>query len=58
VQLYTLELQPDTQADIERAMADWFEDANSNGGEKIDPGVTAIRQRARALWKVYQPVKQ
>ena len=52
VQLYSLELQPETQADIERAMADWFSGAN------IDVGETAIRQRAQKLWNEYQRVEK
>ncbi|BAV65304.1 hypothetical protein SCLO_1022640 [Sphingobium cloacae] len=48
VQLYVGNLQPKTQADIERAMKDWFAANNFEIGE------TAIRDRARVLWLKYQ----
>jgi hypothetical protein len=45
VMLYTGDLQPKTQADIERAMKDWFE------VKGLDVGDTAVRGRARKLWQ-------
>jgi hypothetical protein len=44
VALYTGDLQPKTQADIERAMHDWL------ASNSIDAGDTAVRTRARKLW--------
>jgi hypothetical protein len=44
VQLYVGDLQPQTQADIENAIKDWFSRNN------LDIGDTAVRQRARQLW--------
>lgn len=44
-QLYDGDLKPATQADIERAMMGWCVD------KKIEIGETAIRERARKLWK-------
>jgi len=43
VMLYTGDLQPKTQADIERSMKDWL------AGHDLDVGDTAIRDRARRL---------
>ncbi len=45
-QLYDGDLKPATQADIERAMMGWCVD------KQIEIGETAIRERARKLWKV------
>jgi hypothetical protein len=45
VALYTGDLIPKTQADIERAMKKWF------GGRDTDVGDTAVRERARQLWR-------
>lgn len=44
VQLWTGDLNPKSQADIKRAMFDWF-NANS-----IDVGDTGVTDRARQLW--------
>lgn len=44
VQLYVGDLQPQTQADIENAIKDWF------SRNDLDIGDTAVRQRARQLW--------
>lgn len=43
--LYDGSLIPKTQADIERAMLDWF------AGEKIKIGESTVRARARILWQ-------
>jgi hypothetical protein len=51
VALYTGDLQPRTQADIERAMKDWL--ASNN----VDVGDTAVRGRARKLWQKVQGTK-
>ncbi len=51
VQLYVGDLQPETQADIERAMLGWFVDRD------LDVGETAIRERARQLWRKYEVAK-
>ena len=48
VMLYTGDLNPRTQADIERAMKDWLA---QNG---FDVGDTAVRDRARYLWREFQ----
>ncbi|WP_325231912.1 hypothetical protein [Sphingobium sp.] len=48
VKLYIGDLQPSSQADIERAMKDWFADKH------LEIGDTAIRDRARVLWAEYQ----
>ncbi len=48
VRLQTGDLQPRTQADIERAMSDWLAARNLEGG------VTPVRDRARALWEKIQ----
>jgi len=45
VALYTTDLEPETQADIERAMKDWLA---SNG---IDAGDASVRTRAQQLWR-------
>jgi hypothetical protein len=44
VMLYTGDLHPQTQADIERTMKDWL------AGHDLDVGDTAVRDRARQLW--------
>lgn len=51
VQLYVGDLQPETQADIERAMSGWFVDRD------LEVGETAIRERARQLWRKYEVAK-
>ncbi len=51
VQLYVGDLQPKTQADIERAMTGWFVDRD------LDVGDTAVRERARQLWRKYELAK-
>jgi hypothetical protein len=51
VLVYLGELDPKTQADIERAMMGWFVD------KEVEVGETAIRQRARQLWRKLEPVK-
>ena len=48
VKLYVGDLQPSSQADVERAMKDWFAEKN------LEVGDTAIRDRARALWTEFQ----
>lgn len=48
VQLYVGDLQPKTQADIERAMTGWFVD------NSLDVGESTIRDRARQLWRKLQ----
>lgn len=48
VKLYVGDLQPGSQADIERAMNDWF------AAQDLDIGDTTIRGRARALWSQIQ----
>ena len=45
VALYTGDLQPKTQADIERAIKDWFAERDR------DVGDTPVRDRARQLWQ-------
>jgi len=45
VELFTGDLQPKSQADIERAMKNWL------GSMDIDFGDTAVRTRARQLWR-------
>lgn len=45
VMLYEGDLQPKTQADVERAMKDWL------AQQGIDAGDTAVRARARQLWQ-------
>jgi hypothetical protein len=42
--LYTGDLQPKTQADIERAIQEWL------GDHDLEAGPTAVRGRARQLW--------
>ena len=44
VMLYVGDLQPKTQADIERAMKDWLT------AQGLDVGDTSVRDRARRLW--------
>lgn len=51
VQFYVGDLQPETQADIERAMLGWFVDRD------LEVGETAIRERARQLWRKYEKAK-
>jgi hypothetical protein len=48
VMLYTGDLQPKTQADIERAMKDWL------AARDLHVGDTAVRGRARQLWQKLQ----
>lgn len=45
VQLWTGDLQPKSQADIKRAMLNWF------NAKEIDVGDTAVTERARQLWQ-------
>lgn len=51
VQLYVGDLQPRSQAEIERMMLGWFADRN------LEIGETAIRERARQLWRKYGAAK-
>lgn len=51
VQLWEGKLDPKTQADISRAMLDWFAAAGQEIGE------TAVRSRARQLWLKYEAAK-
>jgi hypothetical protein len=44
VALYTGDLQPKSQAEIERAMMEWL------GDHDLEVGETAVRGRARQLW--------
>ena len=48
VALYTGDLQPKSQADIETVIKQWFYDNN------LDIGDTAARERARTLWAKYK----
>lgn len=48
VALFTGDLRPKSQADIETAIKQWFSDNN------LDVGDTAARARARILWQKYQ----
>jgi hypothetical protein len=48
VKLWLGELDPKTQADVKRAMFDWF------NGREIAIGDTAVTQRARQLWQKIQ----
>lgn len=48
VQLWTGDLKPETQADVKRAMLEWFTNA------EIDIGETAVTQRARQLWQAME----
>ena len=48
VQLWSGELQPKSQADVKKAMLEWFNAA------EIDVGDTAVTQRARQLWQAMQ----
>jgi hypothetical protein len=45
VALYSGDLEPDTQADIERAMADWLAARN------LDAAESTLRGRAQKLWR-------
>jgi hypothetical protein len=45
VKLYNGDLQPKTQADIERTMKDWLI------ANELDASDSAVRERARALWR-------
>ena len=45
VALYSGDLEPDTQADIERAMAEWLTARN------LDAAASTIRSRAQKLWR-------
>lgn len=44
VQLWSGDIKPQSQADVKRAMLDWF---NTN---EIEIGDTAVTERARQLW--------
>lgn len=48
VMLWSGELKPKSQADVKKAMVDWFNEA------EIDVGDTALTQRARQLWQAMQ----
>jgi len=48
VMLYIGDLKAETQADIERAMKDWF------AQKDLDVGDTPVRDRARMLWRFLQ----
>lgn len=48
VQLWNGELEPKSQADISRAMLNWF------AIEGVEVGETVVRARARALWLKYE----
>jgi hypothetical protein len=48
VMLYVGDLKAETQADIERAMKDWFAQRDLNVGD------TPIRERARTHWRLLQ----
>ncbi len=48
VALHTGDLKPKTQADIERAMKDWL------ASKDFDAGDTAVRTRARELWRALE----
>lgn len=48
VKLWSGELQPKSQADVKKAMLEWFNAA------EIDIGDTAVTQRARQLWQAMQ----
>lgn len=48
VKLWSGELQPKLQADVKKAMLDWFNEA------EIEIGDTAVTQRARQLWQAMQ----
>ena len=48
VELWQGNLQPKTQADLSKAMLEWFSLA------EIDIGETAVRKRARELWLKYE----
>ena len=50
VQLWTGDLKPTRQADISKAMFDWF------NKEEIEVGQTAVTDRARALWLKIEPL--
>jgi hypothetical protein len=45
VSIYSGDLQPKTQADIERWMSSWLVDRD------LDASVSSVRQRARTLWR-------
>lgn len=51
IMLWEGDLKPETQADIQRAMFEWF---SSRG---IDVGETAVRNRARQLWLKYETAR-
>ncbi len=51
VQLWNGDLQPKTQADIKRAMLEWFT------AKEIDVGETAVTDRARQLWLKIEATK-
>jgi hypothetical protein len=46
--LFNGDLKPNTQADIERAIADWIA---ANG---FDATASTIRERARMLWRLIE----
>jgi hypothetical protein len=46
--LFNGDLKPNTQADIERAMADWI------AAKGYDASASTIRERARALWRLIE----
>ncbi|WP_086608608.1 hypothetical protein [Erythrobacter donghaensis] len=48
VKLWSGELQPKSQADVKKAMINWFNEA------EIEIGDTAVTQRARQLWQAMQ----
>lgn len=48
VKLWSGELQPKSQADVKKAMLDWFNEA------ELEIGDTAVTQRARQLWQAMQ----
>ena len=48
VKLWSGELNPKSQADVKKAMINWFNEA------EIDIGDTALTQRARQLWQAMQ----
>lgn len=51
VQLYVGDLQPASQADIERIMLDWF------AQRELEIGETSVRGRARQLWQKLEAAK-
>jgi len=51
IQLYSGDLQPQRQADIERAMADWISANNHSATE------SGVRERAKTLWRAWAAEK-